>query len=65
MYRDYQANQGQKESQVTKVCLDFLDYQDPKETRGWASQGNLVTKGFRGSQDLLDQEGCLVLGNLD
>lgn len=65
MYRDYQVNQGPKESQVTKVCLDFLDYQDPKETRGWASQDSLVTKGSRGSQDLLALEGCLVLENLD
>lgn len=62
---DCQANQGPKQSQVTKVCQDFQDCQDPKETRGWASQDNLVTKGSQGLQDLLVQEGCLVLENLD
>lgn len=62
-YRDYQVNQGLKESQAIKVYQDFQDYQDPKETRGWASQDNLATKGSQGSQDLLAQEDCLVLEN--
>lgn len=61
--RDYQANQGQKESQVTKVCQDYQDYQDPKEIKGWASQDNLVTKGSQGPRDQLAQEDCLVLEN--
>lgn len=64
MDRDCQANQDPKESQVTKVCQDYQDYRDPKETKEWASQDNLVTKGFQGPQDLLAQEGCLVLENL-
>ncbi|CAG5865794.1 unnamed protein product [Menidia menidia] len=59
------ANQGLKESQVTRACLVYRDYQDPKETKAWDFRDYLVIKGSQGSLDLRAQEGSLVLGNQD